>query len=61
MKMDKSIFFYIAYILGIRMTSCKSGKDRTGMAATLEQVNLLSREYDLADTEYQRALDTLRR
>ena len=46
---------------GIRMTSCKSGKDRTGMAVTLEQVNLLSREFDLADTEYQRALDTFRR
>jgi len=51
----------ITYILGgIRMTSCKSGKDRTGMAVTLEQVNLLSREFDLADTEYQRALDTFR-
>jgi len=51
----------ISYILGgIRMTSCKSAKDRTSMGVTLEQVNLLSREFDLADTEYQRALDTMR-
>ena len=42
------------------MTSYKSGKDRTGMSATLEQVNILSREFDLADNEYQRALDTMR-
>ena len=31
------------------------------MSATLEEVALLSREYDLADSEYQRALDTIRR
>lgn len=43
------------------MTSCKSGKDRTGMSVTLQQVNILSREFDLADCEYQRALDTMRR
>ena len=46
---------------GLRLTCCKSGKDRTGMAATLEQVSFLSREFDLADSEYQRALDTMRR
>ena len=46
---------------GLRLTCCKSGKDRTGMSATLEQVNFLSREFDLADSEYQRALDTMRR
>ena len=46
---------------GLRMTSCKSGKDRTGMSVTLEQVNILSREFDLADNEYERALDTMRR
>jgi len=45
---------------GLRFTSCKSGKDRTGMSATLEEVNILSREFDLADNEYQKALDTLR-
>jgi hypothetical protein len=31
------------------------------MGVTLEQVNTLSREFDLADSEYQRALDTFRR
>ena len=46
---------------GLKMTSCKSGKDRTGMSVTLQQVNILSREFDLADCEYQRALDTMRR
>ena len=38
-----------------------SGKDRTGMSATLEQVQILSREFDLAEHEYQRALDAMRR
>jgi len=45
---------------GIKFTSCKSGKDRTGMSVTLQQVNILSREYDLAESEYQKALDTMR-
>eukprot|EP00095_Tigriopus_kingsejongensis_P011180 maker-scaffold456_size166325-snap-gene-0.28 protein:Tk11180 transcript:maker-scaffold456_size166325-snap-gene-0.28-mRNA-1 annotation:"type i inositol- -bisphosphate 4-phosphatase-like" len=45
---------------GIRFTNCKSGKDRTGMSATLEQVQILSREYDLAEIEYQKALDVMR-
>ena len=46
---------------GIRFTCCKSGKDRTGMSCTLEQVQILSREYDLAEHEYQRSLDAMRR
>merc|ERR1719186_1301215 len=45
---------------GIKFTSCKSGKDRTGMSVTLQQVNILSREYDLAESEYQKALDAMR-
>ena len=53
--------FSLSLCAGLRLTSCKSGKDRTGMSATLEQVNILAREFDLADSEYQRALDTLRR
>ena len=53
----KNIFFFS----GLRFTNCKSGKDRTGMSVTLEQVQILSREYDLAEHEYQKALDAMRR
>merc|ERR1712045_135651 len=45
---------------GLRFTNCKSGKDRTGMGVTLEQIQILSREYDLAEHEYQKALDAMR-
>jgi len=45
---------------GLRFINCKSGKDRTGMAASLEQIQILSREYDLAEHEYQKALDAMR-
>ena len=45
----------------MRFTACKSGKDRTGMSVTLEQINLLAAEFDLARTEQQRSLQAMRR
>lgn len=46
---------------GLRFTSCKSAKDRTAMAVTLEQGRLLQNEFHLPANDLQKVLDTMRR
>uniref|UniRef100_A0A6P4E4G4 phosphatidylinositol-3,4-bisphosphate 4-phosphatase n=1 Tax=Drosophila rhopaloa TaxID=1041015 RepID=A0A6P4E4G4_DRORH len=46
---------------GLRFTSCKSAKDRTGMAVTLEQCRVLVREFQLPAKHVPYALGTMRR
>ena len=46
---------------GIRVTNCKSGKDRTGVGVTLEECMLLLRNHDLPREMMQIVLDDLRR
>ncbi|KAM8721478.1 hypothetical protein ACLKA7_007367 [Drosophila subpalustris] len=45
---------------GLRFTSCKSAKDRTGMAVTLEQCRVLVREFQLPAKHVPYALSTMR-
>eukprot|EP00055_Hartaetosiga_balthica_P008348 m.30794 g.30794 ORF g.30794 m.30794 type:complete len:1169 (-) comp6254_c0_seq1:160-3666(-) len=45
---------------GIRVTMCKSGKDRTGMAVTLESAQLLVKNHDISEKRIQVILDELR-
>lgn len=45
---------------GLRMTCCKSAKDRTGMAVSLEQTNILLNEFDLTSGEFLRSLHCMR-
>lgn len=46
---------------GIRFTSCKSAKDRTSMAVTLEQCRVLQKEFHLPSNSIQGVLNTMRR
>lgn len=46
---------------GGRLTSCKSGKDRTGMAVTLEQCCFLRNFHHLDSNSFNKALSTMRR
>uniref|UniRef100_A0A0P5NVZ0 Type II inositol 3,4-bisphosphate 4-phosphatase n=1 Tax=Daphnia magna TaxID=35525 RepID=A0A0P5NVZ0_9CRUS len=45
---------------GLRITCCKSAKDRTGMAVTLEQTNILLNDFDLATAEFHKSLLCMR-
>lgn len=45
---------------GLRVTSCKSAKDRTAMAVTLEQTRILQQEFHLPNGNLQNVLDVIR-
>ncbi|XP_031628041.1 inositol polyphosphate-4-phosphatase type I A isoform X2 [Contarinia nasturtii] len=45
---------------GLRLTSCKSAKDRTAMSITVEQCRILQKEFHLPANNVQVVLDTMR-
>lgn len=51
----------VRLLQGVRLTCCKSGKDRTAMSATLEQARLLEKRHRLPPRDTLAAAQTLRR
>ena len=46
---------------GLRLTCCKSAKDRTSMSVTLEMVKTLEREHDMNENVFNKVLNSVRR
>jgi len=56
-----SLFEEISHRMnGIRLTTCKSAKDRTAMAVTLEATRILQREHNLPSELFLKTLNTMR-
>ena len=51
----------VHWLRGGRLTSCKSGKDRTSMSVTLEECSLLRTMHHLDNKAFNTTLSTLRR